>query len=209
MNLVLQAEQVPYEIKLVATNSQLKITNAEESLVDYLKEQIGDFTFDKLHQLIDYAPILGYTIDKELEEIAVSQYGARVYNLLNSRHGNLGSGSIEKNMNDVILLAKLTNRWPIHLFEPNCSGNLLAITESILGKDKVHKVTTFDTIPKDCQAIYYTKFDSGTNLPVPLLVSTHGMMFGGDKQVLVDRAEKIVYFAPDVYNAGKVKTIGS
>jgi hypothetical protein len=36
--------------------------------------------------------------------------------------------------------------------------------------------------------------------PIPLLVSSAGMVFGGDKQTMIQHAEKIVYVAAEVYN---------
>jgi hypothetical protein len=38
---------------------------------------------------------------------------------------------------------------------------------------------------------------------IPLLVSTQGMMFGGEKSLLLQRAEKVVFFAEDVYTSKK------
>ena len=35
---------------------------------------------------------------------------------------------------------------------------------------------------------------------IPLLVSTAGMIYGGDKECMVQEAEKIVYCAAEVYN---------
>jgi hypothetical protein len=37
---------------------------------------------------------------------------------------------------------------------------------------------------------------------IPLIISSAGMVFGGDKQYMVQRAEKVVYCAADVYNKG-------
>jgi hypothetical protein len=38
---------------------------------------------------------------------------------------------------------------------------------------------------------------------IPLLVSTAGMMYGGDRQLWLQTAEKIVYFSAEVYNKNK------
>ena len=48
--------------------------------------------------------------------------------------------------------------------------------------------------------IYFNKFNPGWTQPIPLLLSTAGMMHGGEKSMLLQRAEKVVYFAADVYN---------
>ena len=41
---------------------------------------------------------------------------------------------------------------------------------------------------------------SAWDQPVPLLISGQGMMHGGEKTLLLQRAEKVVYFAAEVYN---------
>jgi hypothetical protein len=38
---------------------------------------------------------------------------------------------------------------------------------------------------------------------IPLLISGAGMLFGGDKQLMIQQAEKVVYCATDVYNKKK------
>ena len=40
---------------------------------------------------------------------------------------------------------------------------------------------------------------------IPLVISSAGMVFGGDKQLMIQRAEKIVYCAQDVYNKKTTK----
>jgi hypothetical protein len=47
---------------------------------------------------------------------------------------------------------------------------------------------------------------------ITILISSAGMVFGGDKQLMLQRAEKIVYCVEDVYNKkspGRVKLIAS
>jgi hypothetical protein len=47
--------------------------------------------------------------------------------------------------------------------------------------------------------IYFSKFSPQWSQPIPLLVSGQGMMYGGEKIMLLQQAEKIVYFATEVY----------
>ena len=45
-----------------------------------------------------------------------------------------------------------------------------------------------------------------TTRKIPLLISSAGMIYGGDKSLMVQQAEKIVYCSADVYNkAGQTK----
>jgi hypothetical protein len=56
-------------------------------------------------------------------------------------------------------------------------------------------------ITEDVKIVYTTKIPR-TPLTgrIPLLISSAGMLFGGDRQIWIQGAEKVVYFSKDVYN---------
>jgi hypothetical protein len=60
-------------------------------------------------------------------------------------------------------------------------------------------------IPEDAKVIYATKIPRKPIERIPLLVSSAGMLFGGDRQIWIQNAEKVVYFTNDVYNKNKEK----
>ena len=65
-----------------------------------------------------------------------------------------------------------------------------------LGNQKTATIT----VDPEIKVIYTTKIPR-TPLTgrIPLLVSSAGMLHGGDRQIWIQTAEKIVYFAKDVY----------
>jgi hypothetical protein len=61
-------------------------------------------------------------------------------------------------------------------------------------------------ITDEIKVVYTTKIPrTPMTGRIPLLVSSAGMLFGGDRQIWVQNAEKVVYFTTDVYNKKKDK----
>ena len=63
---ILDCEKQPFTIELVDTGSGYDITNAAESLKEYIVEKCGGFGYDNLLALIDNSTVLGYTIPKDI-----------------------------------------------------------------------------------------------------------------------------------------------
>jgi hypothetical protein len=200
MNLIVACEQQPYKIELTVKGEQLKITNAAPELIDYIENKLGGFGIDNLYTLIDNADILGYTIDDDIESAAIAATSPRMFNLMKNKDSKIGSSDTERNFVDLIKYAAHTNRWPIYIYEPNLSNYLLGLAQKHFGPQLV--VANGKELPDitEARAIHFTKYHSQWNTPIPLLLSSAGMLYGGEKQMLIDRAEKVVYFAHDVYN---------
>jgi hypothetical protein len=161
MDLIIACENTKYKIELVVVDDQLEITNAAPELVDYVNNKLGGFELDNLYNLIDYADILGYTIDPSIEEAAIASSSPRMYNLMINKDSKIGASDVERNFADVIQYA------------PDVS---------------------------QARVVHFTKYQAKWQHRIPLLLSSAGMLYGGEKQLLIDRAEKVVYFAHDVYN---------
>ena len=200
MNLIIACEQTPYKIELTVKDDQLEITNAAPELIKYVEERLGGFGIDNLYKLIDHADILGYTINDDVEEAAIAVTSPRMFNLMKNKDSKIGSSDTERNFVDIIKYAEHTNRWPIYIYEPNLSNYLLELAKKYLGDQVVN--TTSKEFPDISRArvVHFTKYHSQWSNPIPLLLSSAGMLYGGEKQMLIDRAEKVVYFAHDVYN---------
>ena len=56
-----------------------------------------------------------------------------------------------------------------------------------------------DTITTDTKFVHVRKIPKTPVDRIPLLVTSAGMIYGGDRQLWIQRAEKIVYFTKDVY----------
>jgi len=205
MNLIVTCEQTPYKIELTIQDEQLEITNAAPELIKYIEEQLGGFAIDNLYTLIDHADILGYAIDDDIETAAIAATSPRIFNLMKNKDSKIGTNDVERNFIDVVKYAEQTNRWPIHIYEPNLSDFLLGLAREYLG-DAVISITGQES-PDVSQArvVHFTKYQSRWQHRIPLLISSAGMLYGGEKQLLIDRSEKIVYFAHEVYNAKNMK----
>ena len=200
MQMLLTAEQTPYAIELAYNDSILGINNAPNSLVDYVSDNIG---FDNLLRLIDYAPILGYTVSKPIQDIVIEQCGTRFWSLCANRELKVDPTTSRHLVKDLAEYAQQTDRFPIYVYEADMSDRLLNEFEKCfpgqvlrLGNQKTATIT----VDPEIKVIYTTKIPR-TPLTgrIPLLVSSAGMLHGGDRQIWIQTAEKIVYFAKDVY----------
>jgi hypothetical protein len=55
-------------------------------------------------------------------------------------------------------------------------------------------------ITEDIKIIYTNKIPKTQFDRIPLMISSAGMLYGGDRQMWIQSAEKVVYFSKDVYN---------
>ena len=82
---------------------------------------------------------------------------------------------------------------------------LLNQFSQLVGSTELYKMIDVDTIPESAKIIYTNKIPKTPISKLPILISSAGMMFGGDRQIWVQTAEKVVYFTNDVYNKNKEK----
>ena len=65
---------------------------------------------------------------------------------------------------------------------------------------QIHTIETKRDIDYTAKVIYTNKIPRQPVDRIPLLVSSAGMLHGGDRQIWIQTAEKVVYFAKEVYN---------
>jgi hypothetical protein len=203
MNQITQVEQQPYAIEL-QIQSGLAISNASTALNTYIQEHLGGFATDNLMRLIDHAPILGYTLATDLADAVVSDYGPRFYNLLISRELKIdpSSKSADDDLESVLDYARAIGRTPVVLYEPDLSDKIFnRVSELYPGQ--VEKIVDIKNAHLSTAQFIHTTKPVLTLDRIPLVVSTAGMIFGGDKQVMLQKAEKVVYCTTDVYNKNK------
>ena len=199
MTKVLEVEKVPHKIELVYANDQISITNAPDSLNEYVENNLGGFSTDNLLPLVDNAPILGYTVDKVIEETVIEAYGPRFYSLCANSDLKCNPLTSQNLVEDIIRYARATNRFPIYVYEPDLSNRL----HTAFNKYYTGQITILNNkaeIADDAKIVYTTKIPKTPIARIPLLVSSAGMLFGGDRQLWVQNAEKVIYFTTDVYN---------
>jgi len=184
------AEQSGYAIELCLDSGQLTVTNAENSLVEYIHNNLGGFELDNLLTLVDNSGILGYTVSKDISQAIIDKYGPRFYNLLNNREIKINPQALftGNDFDSILDYADTVQRWPVVVYEPDLSGRMLGKLRDKYG------------INYNQERYIHTIKPIHTQTVIPLLISSAGMIFGGDKQLMLQQAEKVVYCAQDVYN---------
>jgi hypothetical protein len=147
--------------------------------------------------------LYAYSVDEVLFLDVAAKYGPRVANLMTAQESKFAPSSDESVFQDIIRYANIVGRYPIYVYEPDMSERLLKnFVYNFFEQHEVHQAKTLkhDTSVKNKKIIYFNKFTANWDQPVPLLISGQGMMHGGDKTILLQQAEKVVYFATEVYN---------
>jgi hypothetical protein len=199
---VLKCEADPYEIKLIETDTGLTIQNASHSLTEAINNYCG-FDYSNLNILVDNSAIYGYTVDETIVQTISDKYSPRICNLMTTQESKFTPDSDETIYKSLIKYAEVTGRYPIYVYEPDLSGRLYKnFVEQYFEPDDVHRVTHLKSEPVTAhkKVVYFHKYTAAWNQPIPLLVSGQGMMHGGEKTLLLQQAEKVVYFATEVYN---------
>jgi hypothetical protein len=198
-------ESMPYEIKLIRTNDGLTITNAARSLMEAVNNWCG-FDISNLDLLVDMAPVYGYTVDEQLQIDVTLRHNARICNLMTAQETKFAPNSDASVFEDVIKYADIANRYPVYVYEPDMSSRLLdGFVRKYFDEADVYQAQTLKQPQASVhkKVVYFNKFSVSWNQPVPLLISGQGMMHGGEKSMLIQQAEKVVYFATEVYNVYK------
>ena len=208
---VQKSEDSPYAIELVLTLSGLDITNATDSLREYIQQHLGGFGSDNLLQLIDYSGPLGYTVSEEIAQAVRAEYGMKFYSLLSNRELKvLPDGQGPTDLDAILDYADTVQRWPVVCFEPDLFGAMLNKLRERYPADMISANPA--GLPEAVTPRYIHTTKGLRNLDrIPLLITSAGLIFGGDRAIMIQNAEKIVYAAQDVYTKGqtnkKVRTI--
>jgi hypothetical protein len=202
-NLILAAEKIAYPIELVHTDDKLDIVNCPPSMREYILNELGGFDHSNLLNLLDYSGILGYTIEPELANVVVEFYGPRTLQLAKNKEliVNPETKTVDDDFVSVLEYAIKVNRLPVVIYEPDMQNRLLTKLATL------YPESDFTTIGNSKKPVIdLTKKFIHCTAPIknmnriPMLISSAGMVFGGDKQFMLQSAEKIVYVAAEVYN---------
>ena len=190
---VLECEQQLYEIKLVQQADGYAITNASTSLSEYI-EQRGGFGRDNLVKLIDLAGLCGYDIDDAIKNYCMEHYPTALV-AIGSKH-SIHLPPSPTHLNMIFDYAEITDRYPVCIYNPTLFDIDLSRfeEEEIVRFDRNGKTKTSDYDPYGVKVVYAGKIPTTWNFPVPLMVTTFEMMFGGRKMDWTRRAEKIIYY---------------
>ena len=190
---ILECEQQPFEIKLVQDNKGYKITNASASLNEYIQTR-GGFGRGNLVKLIDYAGLCGYDIDDDIKNYCMEHYPTALV-AIGSKH-SIHLPPSPTHLNMIFDYAEITDRYPICIYNPTLFDIDLSRfeEEEIVRFDRNGKTKTSDYDPYRVKVVYAGKIPATWDFPVPLMVTTFEMMFGGRKMDWTRRAEKIIYY---------------
>lgn len=216
VKLISEAEALDYKIELFVDNNELQLRNAPESLSQYINDHVGPLSINNVLRLVDHSSILGYTIDASLETAIAQEYGYRFLHLIANRELKVDPTAMlaEDNLKSVVSYAEECGRLPIYIYEPDLSRRMLDNISRYYSAEQIVDATKIRSdevvLPEGTKVVYLVK--PIKHHKIPLLISTAGMIYGGDKEYMVQQAEKIVYCAAEVYNKRSnkgVKTLAS
>jgi hypothetical protein len=188
---VIESEKQEYKITLVKNHNGYAITNAAPSLISYVETNLGGFGADNTIKLVDYAGTLGYEVGAEvLNECPSSMHHISTQHSIHLRPS-------EENLDIIFDYARVTGRYPVCIYNPTLIDiDLSRFDEAdIVRFDQNGKTKTSDYDPYNVKIVYAHKIPKTWDFPVPLLVTTFEMMFGGRKLDWTQRAERIIYYS--------------
>jgi len=208
-NKIVETEGTEYKIELVCNDTGLDITNCPASLRSYIQDHQGGFGFDNLLRLVDSSAELGFTIEEDLQQALLQEYGPRFLRIATNREMRIvpESRTAVDDLASVLEYAIRTDRCPVVIYEPDLSGKMLNRLQSLYPPEMIMVTgnSRVDSVAEGIKFIHTIK--PLRALPdIPLLVSGAGMVFGGDKQTMIQCARKIVYVAAEVYNKSQSKS---
>lgn len=189
---IVECESQPYEIKLVNIDGKYTVINASTSLLDYINTYVGD----DLIRLVDHAGVLGYSVDADILQQCSQRYGSAL-EYVGTRHTTHIQPMSDPTMWEWLLdYAELTQRYPICIYDPGMIDLDLSRFEykDVVRFDRNGKTSTSEYDPYNVKVVYAQAIPRSWDFPVPLLVTTVEMMFGGTKLTWLNKAEKIVYW---------------
>ena len=208
MDLIVKAEQTPYRIELVADAGQIRITNAPGSLVNYIEQNLGGFGADNFVRLIDYAPVLGYTVHNDITQAIGSEYDPVILGVMINKESHVlrmdPNSDGHEILEPLVDYVKLTERWPLCIYEPDASNRLKNTVKTLFEPTEILDLTNHKSTDEvdltGIKCVYFNKMKRTWRHRIPILISTNAMLYGGEKQAMLQLAEKVVYYTATTYN---------
>jgi hypothetical protein len=194
-NKIIMCEQIPYKIELIKTDTGYTITNAADSLISFIEENLGGFGFDNINTLVDYAGVLGYCVNRNCK--AESNTLIQIF----GDTQNIRLDPNEENLSTILQYAKLTDRLPMVIYQPAASINPSSrkVIESFFTPEEIVNIDitgrlTGNSNVDTAKVICIEKFPKELILnKIPLMVTYHEMLHGANKQSWLKSSERIIY----------------
>jgi len=180
-----------YSICLKMVDDKYQIVNAADSVYEYLSG------IDDLIRLCDLSSILVYAIDYDLATQVIDQVGREIYHLISNKEINLEyKNRHDLDLSSVISYAKLTNRFPIYVYET--SDGILR--EHVIKYFSPEEIVLYDSnrAPSDQTRVVICNKWQFKDVTIPLLVTMHTLMIGSKRQQMLQNSEKVVYYTQKV-----------
>ena len=182
--------QKDYSIELVRINNEFKITNAHDSLLQYIDEH-GGLVDSNLLQLLDLSGICCYSVNPSIfNELKIDDV---IRNMLTSRELNLLYGQAGINFQPAIEYAKITNRFPIYVYENGHNAMRKQLDKYFSATQIVERKNTTSTN----DVIYFNHWKYADEY-MPLLLTTHTLMIGNRRLQMLHAAEKVFYYTQEI-----------
>jgi len=197
MDEILLMEKQEYLIQLRHTDSDdLEITHAEQSLLDHIHRLGMRLTWDHVLGLVDLAPVLGYTVHEDVIRRLESSIGSDVLVFALNRFYELSGDHAQ--LHRVLRYARLVNRLPVVVFDSSANSSIDAYRQLLEPEDESrllvlgnHAIDDWSSVQAD---IVFANRVPKVPGPIPLLLSHNGILVGGEKQMMLQNSEKIIYF---------------
>jgi hypothetical protein len=205
-----QHGDVPMEL-MVDHNNELYITDAPDSLMQYIHQHLPTMHLDNALAIIDRCAELAVTVNKTLLLRLIDlhpELSQSFWDLLIHREVKTTD---ELQIGEIFDYADRVMRWPVVVFEPDHLQTLLHHLENRYSDQQIAR--NIKLVDSETRCIYTTKpIRNLTN--IPLLINKAGLTFGGEKLMMIQQCQKIVYFAPHIYRSNglpetEVKQLGS
>lgn len=195
-------EKTDFKIELFFNGDKLDISNCPLSLRSYIENNLNGFDPTNLETLVDYAGELGYTIHPSIGDAMHAQYGPMFMKLASVKEAKIPHVDTAK-FEEIIKYALSVNRAPIVVYEPNRMGPVSKMLYDVAERLPLHiqcidQRTDDITIEPDAQIIHTTRTIRNMER-IPMLISTGGMLYGSDKQIMHQRAGKSLFLAHEVW----------
>ena len=191
---IIAEETAEYHIQLEELDGKLIITNAPESLINYINEHLGGFALDNVKTLIDYSDILGYSVHPALVDTLAN------YRFACSSEFKIRTKSDE--LSKLVEYAREYNRFPIISY---VSHDVMFNNDLDQFFD-ASEIVTYTRNKPDKEITETTKLihirgraAKEWTARIPLLVCYTNMMFGAEKSILLQNAEKLCYYCDAFY----------
>jgi hypothetical protein len=184
-NNIQTVKTTPYKIELIY-DGELRIQNAPPSMVEYIEANVG---FTDLIKLVDYSPILEYTVSADIANTLINEFSNDFLNLCLNRRLTLPR---TYDISHIISYASIVNRYPIFVY--NVGLSTLDKYKQFFEEDEILVLTSKNVNQLELLnniKLIYSNVMVDSNMP--LLISYAGFRYSTKCKQFEQQAEKIVF----------------